>query len=377
MKKNEQLAINAEYLMWRKNIPNIYDLLIQHVVDSPIISVQWLGEQDSYNYADNQQIFVTLRTSGRDTRCLQLMNFDIPDLSEMKTDDCLNEPVLTVNKKLFVEDSINRARLNSFSPNFVATRSDSKNVNIYDFGKHPTNSKISPDLILRGHESGGFGLDWSNVDNNILITCGEDKLVCLFDINKVDDSEKETGATKTYTNHTNVVNDVSFNKINSNVFASVGDDRQIIMQDIRNPKTTVFNGHTSDILSVEFNYFNEHIFCTGSADTTVKIWDSRKTDSPVYTLTYHSDSINQTRWSPHSKNVLGSCSADRKICIWDLNKIGEEESKIDQTPAELVFIHSGHKNNAIDIAWNPVQEMEIASISYDNVLQIWSMATNE
>ncbi len=45
-------------------------------------------------------------------------------------------------------------------------------------------------------------------------------------------------------------------------------------------------------------------------------------------------------------------------------------------PPELLFIHGGHTSKICDFSWNPNEEFVCASVSEDNILQIWQMAEN-
>jgi len=75
---------------------------------------------------------------------------------------------------------------------------------------------------------------------------------------------------------------------------------------------------------------------------------------------------------------LASCGADRRVNIWDVSKIGEEQEAEDAEdgPPELLFIHGGHTDKIADFSWNPNDDWVIASVADDNVLQIWQMAEN-
>ena len=82
-------------------------------------------------------------------------------------------------------------------------------------------------------------------------------------------------------NHSGKVYDVAWNhEARPNVFASVGNDRTIVVHDLRdrwdeinfsNPEA----GHTADINSVSFNKFSDHLLITGSEDKTICLWDMR------------------------------------------------------------------------------------------------------
>ena len=64
--------------------------------------------------------------------------------------------------------------------------------------------------------------------------------------------------------------------------------------------------------------------------------------------------------------------------IWDLAKIGEEQSHEDMEdgPPELLFIHGGHTAKISDFSWNTNEPWLVASVAEDNIVQIWQMAEN-
>ena len=43
-------------------------------------------------------------------------------------------------------------------------------------------------------------------------------------------------------------------------------------------------------------------------------------------------------------------------------------------PPELLFLHGGHTSKVSDFSWNPQDLWTMASVSEDNVLQVWQMA---
>lgn len=89
-----------------------------------------------------------------------------------------------------------------------------------------------------------------------------------------------------------------------------------------------------------------------------------------------SQQVFQIAWSPKHENILGSCGADRRLMVWDLARIGEEQSPEDAEdgPPELLFIHGGHTSKISDFAWNANDDWVVASVAEDNILQIWQMS---
>lgn len=51
-----------------------------------------------------------------------------------------------------------------------------------------------------------------------------------------------------------------------------------------------------------------------------------------------SRSAQQVQWSPHNETILASSGTDRRLNVWDLSKIGEEQSPEDAEdgPPELL-----------------------------------------
>jgi histone-binding protein RBBP4 len=98
--------------------------------------------------------------------------------------------------------------------------------------------------------------------------------------------------------------------------------------------------------------------------------------SKIHTLQAHTDQVYKIEWAPHNESVLASCSADRRVGIWDMSRIGMEQSEEDAEdgPPELLFLHGGHTSKVSDFSWSAKSEWTCASVSEDNILQIWNMA---
>ena len=90
------------------------------------------------------------------------------------------------------------------------------------------------------------------------------------------------------------------------------------------------------------------------------------------------EEVFQIGWSPNNETILASCGADRRLMVWDLSRIDEEQTPEDAEdgPPELLFIHGGHTSKISDFSWNRSEDFLIASVAEDNILQIWEMAEN-
>lgn len=102
------------------------------------------------------------------------------------------------------------------------------------------------------------------------------------------------------------------------------------------------------------------------------MWDLRNLKLKLHSFESHKDEIFQVQWSPHNETILASSGTDRRLHVWDLSKIGEEQSPEDAEdgPPELLFIHGGHTAKISDFSWNPNEPWVICSVSEDNIMQV-------
>ena len=68
------------------------------------------------------------------------------------------------------------------------------------------------------------------------------------------------------------------------------------------------------------------------------LWDLRNLKLKLHSFESHKDEIFQVQWSPHNETILASSGTDRRLHVWDLSKIGEEQSAEDAEdgPPELL-----------------------------------------
>ncbi|KAJ1881435.1 histone-binding protein, partial [Kickxella alabastrina] len=176
--------------------------------------------------------------------------------------------------------------------------------------------------------------------------------------------------------------DVAWHSMHPEIFASVGDDRRLLIWDTRRapgekPVQDVV-AHESEVNCVAFNPKSEFVFATGSGDTTVALWDLRNLKYKLHSLEAHKDEVLQLAWSPKHETVLASASGDRRVNVWDVSRIGEEQTAEDAEdgPPELMFIHGGHTSKVSDLGWNLNEDWTMCTAAEDNIVQVWQMASN-
>lgn len=416
----EERLIDAEYKIWKKNTPYLYDFVMTHSLEWPSLTCQWLPNTKSLEHAVEHNMLLGTHTNG-EQNYLMVASVNLPKDEQVVEDSGDGKsPVATfsaanydeeknevggfghapsgssssvgkieIRMKIKHDGEVNRARYMPQNHFIVASRGPNPEIYIWDLSKHssfPDEGTVpTPQGVCVGHSGEGYGLCWSHHNAGSMVTSGEDQTVCLWDVGAAIGGKSENGhqmkPVSMFLGHTDVVEDVDWHHRDANLVGSVGDDRSIRIWDIRKKNATdsthcIQNAHDEDINSIAFNPVNEFLLATGSTDKTVALWDLRNLKCRIHTLSGHTDQVYNVEWAPYNESILASCSSDRRVAIWDLSRIGMEQTPDDAEdgPPELLFLHGGHTSKVSDISFNRNNEWTVASVSEDNVLQVWNMA---
>lgn len=400
----EEKIINEEYKIWKKNAPFLYDLVMTHALEWPSLTVHWLPDKkiQSNKEFSVQRLVLGTHTSDAEQNYLMIAKVHLPiedaNIDPRKYDDQKGEvggfgavsEKIEIEQRINISSEVNRARAMPQNPTIIAVRSASSDVYIFDYtrfpSKPPADGKCLPTATLKGHKKEGYGIDWNPKREGFLLSGSDDETVRLWDVHAakagetIDKDKEEQQQTTVFKGHTSVVEDVAWHCSHADFFASVGDDKKLMVWDIRTPGTPQFSvdAHTKEVNCVAFNPFCEFLLATGSADKTVALWDMRNLNSRLHTFVTHTDEVFQVQWSPHHETVLASCGSDRRVNVWDLSRIGDEQTSEDAEdgPPELLFIHGGHTSKISDFSWNHNEPWVLSSVAEDNIIQVWQMAEN-
>ncbi|KRX11252.1 WD40-repeat-containing domain [Pseudocohnilembus persalinus] len=393
--------INEEYKIWKKNAPFLYDLAITHELDWPSLTVQWLPQKEVSQQGDINihKLILGTHTSDQADEYLMIAKARLPNedvevnvssYNQNNTQpggigNAAGENRIEIEIKMAHEGEVNRAVYNPSKTNVIATRTVSGEVHLFDYTKHPTkpeNNTPRPDMRLQGLKGDGYGLAWNVKNENIIGSVGYDNKICIWDIEDKQLGENHTlQPLNTIEYHKKNVEDIKFHVYHPEVFATCGDDKLVCIWDrresMKQPKFNV-NAHFGEIYSLDFSPFNEYLFLTGSEDQTIGFWDMRNPSKRIHTFEGHQDHVLKVEFSPYNVGIFSSTSADRRVIIWDISKCGAEIQNEDEQdgPAEMLFIHGGHRSKVNDFSWNQKDNLVCASVEENNILQIWQMAQN-
>lgn len=221
-------------------------------------------------------------------------------------------------------------------------------------------------------------MSWSVPREGWCLSGSDDKLICMWDINASPSSEKSIEPLRIFKSHEAVVEDVAWHPTEQDIFASVSDDKFLMLWDQRKDRpTTALRAHDLEVNAVAWNPKQGHILATAGNDAVVKLWDARKLSVPIHVMKNgHQKEIYNLSWNKSIETILASGSIDRRVILWDISRIGDEQSKeeAEDGPPELFFIHGGHTDRLNDISWNPNDPWVMASVGEDNILQVWQVA---
>ncbi|KAJ7687370.1 histone acetyltransferase type B subunit 2 [Mycena rosella] len=385
----------------KKNAPYLYDIVITHALDWPSLTCQWFPDKESSAskpYTTHRLLLGT-HTSGQAQDYLQIASVQIPKrtnasgaekLDRADYDDERGElgghtippaPRIQIIQKINHAGEVNRARYMPQNPDLIATKAVTGEVLVFDRTKHSSEPErggvCKPDIRLVGQTREGYGLAWNPLKAGNVLGASEDMTICHWDVNSYTKAKTSIEPTNVFRGHTSIVGDVDWNAENENVFASVGDDKMLMIWDTRTPTeaSTKIPAHDREILAVSFSPAKEYLVVTGSADKTVIMHDLRAPTKKLHTFISHTDEVLHLSWSPHNPTIFASASSDRRINIWDLSMIGVEQTPDDQEdgPPELLFVHGGHTARPTDFCWAPgeTENWTATSASEDNIVMVW------
>ena len=356
----EPQSVTDEYELWKKNCRFMYEFVLETALTWPSLTVQWLPQHLTNSDGNlDARLLLGTHTSGQDQNYLKIA------LTELTTpgNAVKANSRIKITKKFANDAEINRGRVMPQDGDVVATINGTGELDVYNIATDAVSHFVP-------HNDNGYGLSWNRHDKGRLLSGSDDKLVV---VTNVDDqlTTKFAGA------HDDIVNDVAWHYFDAPVFGSVSDDKTVKLWDYRT-QASVGSYAVADsqgINTLGFSPFLTNLFAVGNTLGTVTLFDRRQTLRQLHLMMGHAELINILEWDPHHDGVLALGLADRRVIIWDIFKIGEEQQQEDAEDGapELMMMHAGHTGGVTDLSWCPYQPWTLALVADDNLVHLWQV----
>ena len=201
----------------------------------------------------------------------------------------------------------------AFTDDYLLSSSKDCSVRLWRLNRLNERSPENESVVYRCHSSSIRCVD-ANVDSTQFCTCSDDKTVKIWSPIATNRFIASLSGV-----HTNWVRHSKYSRLNPHLIASCGDDGLVCVWDIRTKEAVIqltSRRKSTHFVSLEWHPTCEAIISSSSADTSIRIWDLRK-EKMIQYYAAHTGSVNATAFHS-SGNYLISASSDETSKIFDL-----------------------------------------------------------
>lgn len=368
-------TILEEYKLWRKNCTYMYSYVSETALMWPSLSVDFVKSNTYENKSKDDKfgvvrnLMLTTFTSGEDEEYVKIASLKLPRLLTESKDMSKEElqtvdSRLKISKKFKTDAEINKVRVCPLDNHLFAMIDGNGKVYVY---KLDSKMQIEYTKELVHHKENGFGLCWNPINSNQLATCSEDGDAVIWDL----EQQKPTNVFKDHNGA--FVNDVRFSS-DGKKLVTVGEDKRIVIRDLVEGKIINTAEASCTLNTATFPPFENNLLAVGGETGNVFIYNTENLKL-LHTLMGHTKSVTNVEWDPFHHNIIGSCSVDRRVILWDLEKIGEEQTaeEAEDGVPELLMMHGGHTSGVNDFSFSKEIPWCVVSCSDDNVVHVWGV----
>ena len=180
----------------------------------------------------------------------------------------------------------------------------------------------------------------------------------------------EQGIISNFQNFSRPTLDASVDPFSPNNIITTQGKKTLRILDLRQKEPILFSSQ-HQISSLSYSPFSPFIFACGCFQGSILLHDIRMPE-PLSSIQAHEKMVTQIKWSPLQKDALAACSLDNAVTIWSIQ---ESDAKSPKSPN--VFVHSGHVTPIISIDWCKNSPWTIASLSEDNLFEMWTVSSSQ
>jgi periodic tryptophan protein 1 len=271
---------------------------------------------------------------------------------------------------------------------------NTKNENSKNNSKQATRTQQTPTLRPGSHTDAVLSLSW-NV-NNVLASGSADSTVKIWDI-----SSASGEPVVTYKHHTDKVQSVQFNPIDTTLVATGSYDRTVSLLDVRSPSSTSKNNSsntksiriTADCEGLVWDPYHNELLTVLADDGRISCWDVRQftTKTPVWTFVPSSNKnggISDIAYNPHVPGLLATCSTVSKtVSLWDTYSTTpsgqsthqQTNNKIRYTPIipQLITSKDMCGGKLYTVSFYPSLPWLLGTGGSGNLLSLWDLSSSD
>ncbi|KAG6336032.1 hypothetical protein ID866_3067 [Astraeus odoratus] len=170
--------------------------------------------------------------------------------------------------------------------------------------------------------------------------------------------------------------DVAWSEIHENQLVGSSGDGSIKMWDITLNDFPIrsWREHSREVFSVDWSNIRKDAFISSSWDGNVKLWTPDRPRS-MTTLQAHQSCVYQALFSPHHPDILGTCSTDGTVKIFDLRSpayaTGPTSNAFTNPVSAAVLTIPASVAELLSFDWNKYRPFLIASAGVDKLVKTW------
>lgn len=198
--EEEVMDENQEkYEIWKRNIPLFYKSFLSHVLEWGSLTCQFLPEIKTTNDYVRQKVILGTQTENQEKNYLYIAKLNLPNINSQnlaqsgykicEDNGSFLKPginCLEFEVKINHPGDVYKARASYNSYNLIASKIQTGDIYIFDYTRHPftpDDDQIFPQMILKGSQNEGWGLDWS-LHNHQIVSSDNSGLFCVWDLEK-------------------------------------------------------------------------------------------------------------------------------------------------------------------------------------------------
>ncbi|CAL9106090.1 unnamed protein product [Musa acuminata var. zebrina] len=219
---------------------------------------------------------------------------------------------------------------------------------------------------LENHVGPVRGLEFSSLSSNLLASGADEGELCIWDLAKPSEPSHFPSLRSVGSGAQTEVSFVSWNPKFQHILASTSVNGMTVVWDLRQQKPiTSFadvNRRRCSVLQWNPDVSTQLIIASDDdSSPALRVWDVRKTISPLREFVGHTKGVIAMSWCPYDSSLLLTCAKDNRTICWDT------------TSGEIISELPASTNWNFDIHWYPKIPGVISASSFDVKVGIYNI----